>query len=136
MGEHVAHSDETAQRLAAVCSGVEDIRRRLRGHPAGDDTVLEEVLTAARSGGEMAGPVDALHLVLQALGDVQGLYAYSNSGRTADRGVHPAGVDHECPAEPVYLCPAGRCARFWWPQGPVPVPRCAISGDALRRDRL
>lgn len=125
--------------LAIVCANVEDIRRRLRGYPAGDDTVLEEVLTAALGEGEMAGPVGELHAVLQALGDAQGLYAYSDNGRTADRGVHsvhPAGVDHECPAEPVYLCPAGRCARFWWPQGPVPVPHCAISGDTLRRDRL
>ncbi len=132
----MADCDETAQRLTFVCSGVEDIRRRLCNHPAGDDTVLEDVLTAVRDGGEMAGPVDTLHRVLQALGDAQGLYAYSDNGHTADRGVHPAGADRERPAEPVYLCPAGRCARFWWPQGPAPVPRCEINGDALRRDRL
>ncbi|MFF7174776.1 hypothetical protein [Streptomyces pseudovenezuelae] len=127
---------ETAQRLAAVCSSVEKIRGRLLNSPAGNDDILEEVLIAARSDGEIAGPVDVLHAVLQALGDAQGLYSYSDNGRTVDRGVHPAGIDRERPAEAVYLCPAARCARFWWPQGPVPVARCAISGEALRWDRL
>ncbi|MFD4604364.1 hypothetical protein ACFWPQ_40905 [Streptomyces sp. NPDC058464] len=132
----MAGFDETAQRLALVCSNVEAIRGRLRNAPAGDDTLLEEVLTAARGGGEIAGPVDVLHAVLQALGDAQGLYAYSPQRRPPDRGVHPAGTDRKRPAEPVYVCPDTRCARFWWPDGPAPVPRCAISGDALRRNRL
>ncbi len=126
-------ADETAQRLAAVCSSVEEIRKRLHNSPAGNDGILEEVLIAARRDGEIAGPVDVLHAVLQGLGDARGLHAYI---RTADRGVHPAGADRESTSEPVYLCPAAQCARFWWSQGPVPVPRCAISGGALRRDRL
>jgi hypothetical protein len=36
----------------------------------------------------------------------------------------------------VYLCPAGRCSRLWWPQAAVPVPHCEISGQSLRRVRL
>ncbi|MFD7003806.1 hypothetical protein ACFWA5_48135 [Streptomyces mirabilis] len=130
----MAEPDETARSmLAIVCVNAEDIRRRLCNGPTGNAALLEEVLTAARGGRETSGPVDVLHAVLQALGDARGLYAYR---RTAGRGVHPPGADRECPDEPVYLCPAARCARFWWPEGPVLVPRCAISGDALRRDRL
>ncbi|MDX3113314.1 hypothetical protein [Streptomyces scabiei] len=133
----MTESGEAAQRLAIVCERADDIRRRLRDSPARDDAVLEELLTAAREGGETAGPVDVLHGVLRALGDYQGLYTYSGDGmRAGDRGVHLAGADREHASEPVYLCPAARCTRSWWPQGPVPVPRCAISGDALRRDRL
>ncbi|GAX57487.1 hypothetical protein SO3561_09057 [Streptomyces olivochromogenes] len=122
--------------MAIVCANVEHIRRRLCDSPAGDDTVLQELLNTARGGGEVAGPVNVLHSVLQALGDLQGLSTYTIRRRTGDRDVHPAGTDRERPSEPVYLCPATRCARSWWPQGPVPVPHCAISGEALRRDQL
>lgn len=132
----MAELDEAARRLAIVCAKVDDIRSRLCSVPIGNDTALEELLTAARGGGEIAAPMDVLHAVLQALGDTQGIYGYSDNGYTSDRGVHPAGVDRQRPAEPVYLCPAGRCTRYWWPQGPVPVPHCVISGDPLRRDRL
>ncbi|MFF3453112.1 hypothetical protein ACFYXH_02060 [Streptomyces sp. NPDC002730] len=128
--------DEAAQRLAVVCANAEAIRARLCGGPTGDDAVLEEVLSAARGGGETDRALDVLHAVLQALGDAQGLHAYSKNGRTADRGVYAAGVDRDGLGEPVFLCPSQRCARYWWPQGPVPAPRCAISGDALRRERL
>ncbi|OEJ21653.1 hypothetical protein AS594_39750 [Streptomyces agglomeratus] len=131
----MAESNETAQRLAIVCAKAENIRQRLCSL-AGSDTLLEELLAAARSGGEIAEPVDVLHAVLQGFGDAQGLYAYSDSGRTGDRSVRAGGTNRECSPELVYLCPAARCTRSWWPQGPVPVPRCAISGDTLRRDRL
>jgi hypothetical protein len=135
-GESMTGIDETTRRLAIVCANVEKIRRRLRDGPTGDDAVLEGLLTAARGDGGTTRAVDVLHAVLQSLGDAQGLYAFSEHGRTADRGVRAVGVDRDASAEPVYLCPGRRCARYWWPQGPVPIPRCAISGDPLCRDEL
>lgn len=133
----MAEPDEEAQRLAIVCANVEKIRKRLRESRAGSDAVLEELLSAARGGGDVEGAVNVLHAVLQALGDAQGLYAYSENRRPTGRsGVHAAGVHHNHLSEPVFLCPAHRCSRYWWPQGPAPVPRCEISGDALRRDWL
>ncbi|MEU3091618.1 hypothetical protein ACWCQ0_31495 [Streptomyces massasporeus] len=124
--------DVAAQRLAAACADVEDIRRRLRESPAGSDALLEEVLTAARNGGEISGPCDVLHGVLQALG-TRGL---TGSTRSGCPDVHPAGVTRDSSTEPVYLCPIARCQRYWLPEGPAPVPRCAVTDGALRRGRL
>jgi hypothetical protein len=96
---------------------------------------VEQVLTAIRGGGDISGPLAVLHAVLQADGDPQGLDGYTGT-RGSIRGVQPVGIDRDCTAERVYLCPAGLCARYWWPQGPTAVPRCAVSGTALRQDRL
>ena len=132
----MARAEETARRLAIVCAWEQRIGGRLRSSPLGSDVLVQEVLEAAREGGEVADRVDVLHGVLQALGDQQGLYAYGDHRYTSDRGVHAVGVDRGRPAEPVYFCPTARCTRLWWPQGPVPVPRCTVSGDALCRGRL
>ncbi|MER6346480.1 hypothetical protein ACWC10_37145 [Streptomyces sp. NPDC001595] len=124
-----------------MCAHAEDIRRRLRAGPPGSDSLLDDVLNASRGGdgdgGSVARAVNVLHSVLQALGDSQGLYSYVDHERSADRDFRAAGVDPYAGAgETVYLCPALRCTRRWWPQGAMPVPTCTISADVLRRDRL
>ncbi|TVL90263.1 hypothetical protein CD790_22370 [Streptomyces sp. SAJ15] len=123
-----------AERLAAVCAHLGEIRRDLQEGPGGDDAPVDRLLAAARGGGDIAGPLAALHAVLQAGGDPQGLDGYAGAG-AATRGVRPVGISDR-PAESVYLCPTGRCARYWWPQATAPVPRCAITSAVLRWERL
>jgi len=126
-------SDEVVMRrdaLAYVCTHLEGIRSDLRSGLIGDDAPLEDLLAAVRAGRDVAGPLDALHAVLQADGDPQGLYGVV-------RGISPVGVGRARPGETVYLCPARLCKREWQRETPSsPVPRCEISGDPLRRDRL
>ncbi|MFD3993318.1 hypothetical protein [Streptomyces sp. NPDC058583] len=123
-----------AERLAAVCAHLEEIRADLRSGPSGEDDLLERVLAAARDGGDVAGTISVLHAVLQAGGDPMGLDGYTDSAG-ATRGLRPAGIS-SARTELVYLCPAGRCARYWWPQATAPVPHCAINGSILRQERL
>ena len=141
-GETDEMAQRTADGLAIVCTNVEEIRSDLRNGAAGDDAVLEGVLAAVRANAQVDEPLEALHTALQADGDAQGLYGYASNG-TAVRSLRPAGISGDLPGgggtyggEVTYLCPSNLCARYWWPQGPTPVPHCAISGTALRRDRL
>ncbi|SFT29832.1 hypothetical protein [Streptomyces sp. ok210] len=123
-----------AERLAAVCTHLEEIRADLRSGPSEEVDLLERVLAAARDGGDIAGMISVLHAALQAGGDPLGLDGYTDHSG-AIRSLRPAGIS-SARAELVYLCPEGRCARYWWPQATAPVPHCAISGSILRRERL
>lgn len=123
------------ERLAIVCAHLEQIRDDLLNGPGRDDAPLRQVLTAVRAGADISGPLATLHAILQADGDPQGLDSYTGAGGSS-RGVRPVGISRGRLAERVYLCPAGQCARYWWPQGPIAVPRCAVSDTALRQDRL
>ena len=134
--------DEVAKRTAAalayICANVEQLREDLRGGAGGDDAPLEQLLAALGDGGDLAGPLDRLHARLQADGDAVGIYGHTGDG-AATRGLSPAGIGGvglPGPAEIVYLCPAARCVRFEWPRTAAPVPRCRISGESLRRERL
>ena len=127
-------SPGAAERLAAVCAHLQQIREDLLVGPGRDDGPLERVLVAARDGGDVAGTLSLLHAVLQAGGDPLGLDGYTDVA-SAVRGLRPTGIS-SLSAELVYLCPEGRCARYWWPQGTAPVPHCAISSSTLRRERL
>ncbi|MCX4694789.1 hypothetical protein [Streptomyces sp. NBC_01408] len=131
----LGEAQRTKERLGIVCAKAEEIRDDLRNGALGNDDLLEEVLTAARERRDITDRLDQLHAVLQAEGDAQGLHGYDDRGLT-DRRVHAAGVHRARPAETVYICPTNRCARFWWPQGPSPVPRCVVSSDPLLRARL
>lgn len=125
---------DTAERLAVVCAHLEEIREDLRrGHSGGEDLV-DEVLVTARAGGDITDRLAVLHAVLQAGGDAHGLDGYGDSG-PGTRGLRPVGISDR-PGEQLYLCPGSRCARYWWPQPATDVPHCAVSGTALRRERL
>ncbi|MFI9150525.1 hypothetical protein [Streptomyces sp. NPDC053367] len=128
-------AERAAEGLAVVCAYVEEIRADLRGGSRDGDAPLERVLTAARTGEDITGPLDALHRALQSHGDPLGLHGYEG-GTTTVRSVQAIGISANVPGETVYLCPDGRCVRYWWRTGDAPVPRCAITGDGLRRDRL
>lgn len=133
--EPEAAAQGTSERLAAVCAHLEEIRSDLLSGPGGDDAPVEQALAAARGAGDISGPLAALHAILQASGDPQGLDGYTGTGGSS-RSVRPVGIGSDRLAERVYLCPESRCTRYWWPQGPAAVPRCAVSGTALRLDRL
>ncbi|MER5907853.1 hypothetical protein ABT150_48935 [Streptomyces mirabilis] len=125
-----------AGRLAAMCGHLDEIRRDLRSVPGGDDGPVERVLAAVRDGADVAGALDGLHAVLQAGGDPWGLDGYADDG-SGLRGIWPDGIARPSPGEHVYLCPADRCTRSWWPRRATePVPECGMSGAALRRKRL
>ncbi|NGO48155.1 hypothetical protein [Streptomyces ureilyticus] len=123
-----------AARLAVVCAYLEEIRTDLREGPGEDEGPVEHLLVTVREGGDLTGPLAALHAILQVGGDPQGLDGYTDHAGTI-RGVRPAGISDR-PTEQVYLCPIRKCGRYWWPQSTAEVPRCAISGTALRRERL
>jgi hypothetical protein len=128
--------DLVALRLAGACGFEADIRRRLCAGPVGDATVLENVLTAARGGGDLTGPLETLHAVLQAIGDPDGLDRYTGPSGVGDRGVHAAGVDRGTPNGTVWLCPTRTCLRFTWPSGAAQAPRCAVTGADLLSSEL
>ncbi|MFE3152822.1 hypothetical protein ACFXJ6_40320 [Streptomyces sp. NPDC059218] len=131
-----SEQEHTVRRLAAVCEQLDDIRRDLRSGPGGDDGPVERVLAAARAGADVADALDGLHAVLQAGGDPWGLDGYADDGPGL-RGIWPEGITRPSPGEHVYLCPADRCTRFWWPRRATePVPECRMSGATLRRKRL
>ncbi|TVZ94919.1 hypothetical protein FB157_10422 [Streptomyces sp. BK340] len=121
-----------ASRLAAVCTREAEIRNRLCGRTAGDSVELEEVLAAARNGGDLAAALDKLHGALRtALNDARGLDAYAGDAGTGGRGLFAAGVDRRVPAEPILLCPRQLCQRHEWPGDPASAPLCAVTGDPL-----
>ncbi|MFD4610019.1 hypothetical protein ACFWOT_18340 [Streptomyces sp. NPDC058440] len=123
----------TGRQMAAVCEHLERIRADLQAGPIGDDAPVERVLAAARTKADLVGPLGELDALLQLSGDSQGLSAYSGLGGSRD--VRAAGVSRRL-TEPVYLCPAERCIRHSWPKAAEAVPNCAITGTALRRDRV
>ncbi|MBD0421771.1 hypothetical protein H0H10_21880 [Streptomyces sp. TRM S81-3] len=139
-----------ANAVAYVCQNLEPLRAQLLDGQLGDDAPLERVVAAVRSGGDVDGALEDLHLLLQADGDargVHGLHDAPGSSRGLTGGEPPGGPGpHQVtglsrggapgPADIVYLCPARRCARFWAPHPTMPLARCAITGRPLRRDRL
>lgn len=125
----------SADLLAAVCAHAEEIRADLLDGSGGGEAPLDDVLAAMAAGDDLAAPLEALHAVLQASGDALGLLGYSDHVATT-RGLRPTGVGEAELVETVYLCPAGRCTRYWFPVGSAPVPHCRLDGVPLRADRL
>src|SRR5882757_3951440 len=97
-----AAAPRVAERLAAVCAHLEEIRADLRSGPGGDGGPVERVLAATRDSRDVAGTLEVLHAVLQSGGDPQGLDGYADHAG-ATRGLRPAGIS-TTRAEPVYLC--------------------------------
>ncbi|MFG3496774.1 hypothetical protein [Streptomyces sp. NPDC047886] len=126
--------------LARVCTGLEDLRALLggmgeeagggNGGGTGGDAVLDRLLTAVRSGGDVERELDELHHTLLRCGDAMGAYGDGSRAAVPRADVLP-------PAEPldvVFLCPDGRCSRLWWPDDDsrAEPPACSLSGEALR----
>ncbi|MEU0216595.1 hypothetical protein ABZ281_16370 [Streptomyces sp. NPDC006265] len=117
---------------------MQEIREDLGGNQTdvmGDPPLLIDLRQALVAGQQCGPALEAIHQALRDAGDALGLY-----GRVqpSDRGLVPDGVDTAKPPpshEVVYLCPVDQCSRYSWPQPGSP-PRCAISGQALREDRL
>jgi hypothetical protein len=95
--------------------------------PQGTAT-LERVFAALAAGDDPITPLTELHEALLVAGDASGV-----DGRT--RGRDPMGIGLGPPAEYVLLCPIHQCYRHAWPDSPE-VPRCRISGQPMRRERL
>jgi hypothetical protein len=124
-------ADSTADAIAYVCNNLVDIRACLES--VSDPAVLDRLLEAVRSGEDAAGPMDDLNAVLQAAGDELGVYGYT---RGAGTEMSLPGIGPPRPVEVVYLCPANRCSRYWWPDSSAAVPVCALEGQPLCAERL
>ncbi|CAL9540676.1 MULTISPECIES: hypothetical protein [Streptomyces] len=113
--------------LARVCTELEDLRSLLG--ETGGDAVLDQLLTAVRSGGDVERELDELHHTLLRHGDAMG--AYGDGSRTAVP--RPDVLPSAEPLDVVFLCPDGRCSRLWWPDDArEEPPACSLSGEALR----
>jgi len=56
-----AAAPRVAERLAAVCAHLEEIRADLRSGPGGDGGPVERVLAATRDSRDVAGTLEVLH---------------------------------------------------------------------------
>ncbi|MGW4412772.1 hypothetical protein ACWEJ6_52935 [Nonomuraea sp. NPDC004702] len=111
-----------ADAVAYVCAHLEELRDE---HPR----LLRRVLAALKHGRDPVGPLRALHEAMLAAGDHLGLYG--------TRSLWPVGIDVSRSGEEVYLCPGRHgCSHYRWPDPVGDTPRCAISGDPMRLDRL
>ncbi|MFD3565972.1 hypothetical protein [Streptomyces sp. NPDC058667] len=121
----------TKDALARVCAELEDRRALLR--ETGGEAVLDRLLTAVGAGGDVERKLDELHDTLLRCGDAAGVYGDGLRAPGARPDVLPAAD----PVDVVFLCPAGRCSRLWWPgdTGEEP-PICSLSGEALRWARV
>ncbi|MFE9881559.1 hypothetical protein [Streptomyces sp. NPDC005784] len=121
----------TKDALARACAELEDRRALLR--ETGAEAVLDRLLSVVRSGGDVEPELDELHETLLQCGDAAGLYGDGLRGPGARPDVLPA-ADR---ADVVFLCPASRCSRLWWPdESREESPTCSLSGEALRWARV
>ncbi|MET8114444.1 hypothetical protein ACWG5P_21960 [Streptomyces prasinus] len=134
-------TDRTAARqadaLAYVCAHLPELRVELREGYEGSEAPLTRVVAAAREGGDVGRALEGLHAAIQRDGDALGLFGYVDEAFT--RGPVAAGTSRVpvgTPADTVYVCPDGRCTRYWLPQGTDSVPGCVIGERPLRRERL
>lgn len=127
----MTENNKAAQRaaLAYVCEQWDFLRAELPIDRIGEPPLLQRLLAAIREGSDLTGPLDALHEAVLASGDALGIYG-------STRGVQPVGIEATATTEAVYLCPAGRCSRYTWPQSTDDQPRCQVTGKPLRRDSL
>ncbi|GAA1530712.1 hypothetical protein GCM10009730_44970 [Streptomyces albidochromogenes] len=109
---------------------MERIRTDLDAYAAEGTAPLERLLAALRDGEDPAPALDALHEALLAAGDAVGVH-----GGGGTRGMTPLGVDPATPDEWVLICPTRQCSRHAWPDASE-APRCRVSGQPLRRERL
>ncbi|MEU7556026.1 hypothetical protein AB0B01_27470 [Streptomyces sp. NPDC044571] len=117
--------------LAYVCAHEEEVRDRLAG--LGRLDLWEDLLAALPEQVDVAPIVQAMHTAFQNARDALGLLGATRR----DRPVRPAGTGPATPVEALFLCPVGRCTRFWAAEpGETRPPRCEMSGAPLRWEGL
>jgi hypothetical protein len=130
MEDDTARRERVGRGLAYACQHAADICDQLARH--GSTAPLDDLMSAARDGRDVAGLLDALHEALQAGGDALGVYG--NARATASR---LTGIPAPRPTEVLYLCPRRRCLRYSWPGGTSDAPpSCGIDGEPMLRSRL
>ncbi|MFF4503011.1 hypothetical protein [Streptomyces sp. NPDC001401] len=129
-------SDVHADAMAYVCAHRDTLREELHRIGAGDEQVLDRLLAEAAAGTDAWPPLlDQLNEAILADGDALGLFGRGTQG-TATRELRPAGIAVTPVSEVVYVCPATRCSRYWWPDAGAQTPECAVDGEPLLRARL
>jgi hypothetical protein len=129
-------AEEIAAAIGYVCGDPEQLRDVL---PGDERALVDQVLANALNGPlETAKELlDRLHVALRRAGDPRGVYGQVlRKIPWFGRGTAPLGSSTARPAETIYLCPIGRCTRFWFPDGRsrADVPNCSASGVPLAAD--
>ena len=126
-------SPQLPEGLAYVCAHLHELRPQVRKEAIPLDPI-ETLILALRADEDIQGPLDRLHAILQREGDALGVYGHTGAG-AGTRGLRPLGVNAD-PVETVYVCPAQRCSRYWWPQAGALPPHCRLLDERLRRKVL
>ena len=122
--------------LAYVCQHAEDLREAMCEGQAGSPQPVEEVLEAARTSGDVSGPIRRLHDLLQADGDHLGIYGQLADDRGSELVSRLPGARRaRIPSEHLfaYRCPGRRCARTQSVLAVDSAPRCVVVGRALEK---
>ncbi|TDB91942.1 hypothetical protein E1264_00290 [Actinomadura sp. KC216] len=132
-------SSQVEAGLAYVCANFGEIRALLEDEGAGETMPLSQLKAALqdRQKPDRQGPsrehvpelLNAVHLAVQARGDVLGVFGYGGF-----RSV--MGADGVESLEIVYRCPLKACAGRDEAEVSEFPPRCSISGVALVREPL
>lgn len=113
--------------LAYICEHREEIRDRLVA--SGRVDLWDDLVTALPEQTDVGPILLAMHTAFQRAGDALGLLGLTRR----DGLVRPAGIGRATPVDTLFLCPVGRCTRFWAPQpGATHPPACEMSGAPLR----
>lgn len=141
MGEAASgrRHEAMVDKIAQVCRDLDAMRAAL--HDVGEAACLDRLVEVVRSGGDASGPLQRIDELLGEDDDVLDLFtgrrgaspirgpaneAMITRGRS---GIRPAGVG----GSRVFVCPASRCTRIWWPHSQAAEPpRCQIFAERLR----
>jgi hypothetical protein len=127
---------EIAAAIGYVCRDPEQLRNVL---PADKSILVNHVLTKALTEPLEAirESLDKLHAALRQAGDTWGVYGQALRTKPSSApGTSPLGASTPRPTETIYLCPIGRCDRFWFldDRSPEDVPYCSVSGGPMVAD--
>ncbi|MGW5381070.1 hypothetical protein [Nocardia sp. NPDC003963] len=117
-----------AAASAYLCEHLAEIRDTLDDAGTDTSTPLQRLLVALQAGrSEDIGPaLNAVHTALRVAGDAPGIFGHT-------RGPAAVGVQS---FEIVYRCPLRVCNGRGDTGAALDPPRCAVSGEPLRRERL
>ncbi|WP_280423368.1 hypothetical protein [Nocardia carnea] len=114
--------------LAYLCEHLAEISGTLGDDGTDTSTPLQQLLGAVRSSRsvDIAPALHAVHTALRVAGDAPGIFGHTRSLEAL--GVHSFEV--------VYRCPLQVCVGRGDAGTGAEPPRCAVSGQPLRRERL